>query len=178
MDRLRKVRDRLRAVARRRKQKRHEKRIARRKAARQREIAARKAKAQSTLGKAAARLRKLIKRIREDLANDWPDSLVIAELLYHQPGPHIHLATPERDKLIAICKIAQRRGLRVGEFPPFDVVECVHVSGSWHYRDSSSPSTPRDCANRGNGLAADLNDADGGSDQEVAFYQELVRRYR
>lgn len=121
-----------------------------------------------------ARLAATIKRLR---GPDWPDDLVVAELLYHLPGPHVHLASPERDKLIRIGKIAEERGLRVGEFPPFDVVEDVHVDGSWHYRDSSNPSVPRNFENRGDGLAMDLNDVDGGSDQEQAFYAELLRRY-
>lgn len=123
-------------------------------------------------------VRAINRKIEEAKEPDWPASIIVAELLYHEPGPHIHFASPERDKLIQIGKIAQKRGLRVGEFPPFDTVECVHVEGSWHYRDSSNPYTPRSCANRGNGCAMDLNDADGGSDKEQAFYAELVRRYR
>lgn len=111
---------------------------------------------------------------RQDL--DLPERISFAELLYHYPGPHVHVAIADRDVLIRVCKVAQARGLRVGEFPPFDAVECVHVSGSWHYRDSSSPGTPRTCAARGDGLAADLNDADGGSDQEYAFYLDLRAR--
>jgi hypothetical protein len=100
----------------------------------------------------------------------------VAELLYHDP-PHCHLASPERDKLIAIGQVAADRGIRVGEFPPFDTVEGVHVGNSWHYRDSADPAVGRTFENRGDGCAMDLNDADGGSDKEVAFYHELVERY-
>jgi hypothetical protein len=107
----------------------------------------------------------------------WPEDMPIAELLYHLA--HTHIASPDREKLIQVCKIADEKfNCRVGEFPPFDPVECVHANpGSWHYRDSGSPWTSRYCSNRGNGLAADINDWDGGSDQEYAFYIECKRRY-
>jgi hypothetical protein len=132
---------------------------------------------QAKLKKRKDRVRDRIAEIKRELARgDWPDSLNVAELLYHDP-PHTHLASPERDKLDAIGRIAVERGLRVGEFPPFDTVECVHVGNSWHYRDSASPEVGRTCADRGDGCAMDLNDADGGSDKEVAFYHELVERY-
>lgn len=108
----------------------------------------------------------------------WPDSFPISELLYHAP-PHFHLASPHRDKLIQIAKIGvEKYHCRIGEFPPFDPVEAVHVNGSWHYRDSSSPSTPRDFSNRGDGLAFDANDLDGGNDEEFAFFKEVEERYR
>ena len=110
---------------------------------------------------------------------DWPASIVLTEYLYHMPGPHVHIASANRNALIKLAKVGQEKfGLRIGEFPPFDSVECVHVAGSWHYRDSSNPSVGRLCANRGDGLAFDANDADGGSDQEYAFYIEVGRRYR
>ena len=112
---------------------------------------------------------------RKDL--DWPKAGKFSELLYHDP-PHCHVASADREFLIAIAKIAHEKfECRIGEFPPFDTVEAVHVSGSWHYRDSSSPYTPRDFSNRGDGLAFDANDLDGGSDQEYALYIELRRRY-
>lgn len=112
---------------------------------------------------------------RQDV--EWPKSFPIAELLYHDP-PHFHLASPDRDKLIQIAKIGQEKfHCRIGEFPPFDTVEDVHIGGSWHYRDSSSPSTPRSFSNRGNGLAFDANDLDGGNDQEFEFYAEVRERY-
>lgn len=114
---------------------------------------------------------------RHDDREWWPASLVVAECLYHYPGPHFHLATPERDKLIGIAGIAKARGIRVGEFPPFDPVECVHTEISWHYRDSSNPYIGRTCAQRGDGCAADMNDADGGNDLEYALYLEVRRRY-
>jgi hypothetical protein len=132
---------------------------------------------QAKLKKRKDRVRDRIVEIKRELAQgEWPDSLNVAELLYHDP-PHTHLASPERDKLIAIGQVAAERGIRVGEFPPFDVVEGVHVGNSWHYRDSSNPELGRTFANRGDGCAMDLNDADGGSDLEVAFYHELVERY-
>ena len=48
----------------------------------------------------------------------------------------------------------------------------VHVTGSWHYRDSSNPSVGRSFANRGDGLAADINGT-----REFEFYLELRSRY-
>lgn len=132
------------------------------------------AKAQATYRAQRDRWERRVSAIHDDR---WPASLRIAELLYHPPGPHVHVASPDREALIRVLRIAEDRGIRVGEFPPFDPVEDVHVSGSWHYRDSGSPWIGRDFANRGDGLAADLNDLDGGSDQEYAFYLELRRRY-
>jgi hypothetical protein len=108
----------------------------------------------------------------------WPSDVTFTEFMYHEPGPHVHMATTQRNKLIELAKIANDDfKCRVGEFPPFDPVECVHVWNSWHYRDSSNPWTARTCANRGDGLAADVNDWDGGSDQEYAFFIECKRRY-
>ncbi len=88
---------------------------------------------------------------------------------------HVHVASTERDKLIQLAQIAIRDyggADMVREFPPFDPVECVHVSTSWHYRDSSSPYTPRACANRGDGLAMDL-----GFPRRQEFADEIKRRY-
>lgn len=120
---------------------------------------------------------KFERRYEERKDVQWPASVTFTELLYHNP-PHLHVACADREKLIALAKIGRERfGLRIGEFPPFDPVEDVHVHGSWHYRDSSSPWTPRTFSNRGNGLAFDANDLDGGNDQEYAFYLELRRRY-
>lgn len=114
-----------------------------------------------------------IKRLAAQRRLRWPRNIKVAELLYHSP-PHCHFASPERDKLIRIGKIAERRyGLVVTEHPYFDGrVECVHVSGSWHYRDSSAPYVARSCANQGDGLAMDINGT-----REVEFYNELKRRY-
>lgn len=122
--------------------------------------------------------------VKDKLADrpEWPSSLNVAELLYHSP-PHCHLASPERSKLIEIGKLAQAFGLRVGEFPPFDLTEPVHTGTSWHYRDPSRPfvgiAYNAAMMRLGGpwGCAMDLNDADGGSDKEIAFYHELVRRY-
>lgn len=114
---------------------------------------------------------------------DWPDDIEIAECLYHDP-PHFHLASPERNKLIQIGKIGQEKfKCRIGEFPPFDTVEDVHVYGTWHARDPSKPYVPQpfNAAKlvKGGpwGLALDANDLDGGGDQEYAFYIEVKRRY-
>jgi hypothetical protein len=121
--------------------------------------------------------RKWFKKHKRRQDVEWPESCQVAELLYHDP-PHFHFATPERDKLIRIAKIGQEKyHCRIGEFPPFDPVEAVHVSGSWHYRDSSNPWTPRNFSNRGDGLAFDANDLDGGNDQEFEFYAEVRDRY-
>jgi hypothetical protein len=113
----------------------------------------------------------------------WPSSLAFVEFLYHFPGPHLHIASRDRAGLIAVCKIGQESyGLRIGEYPPFDSVECVHVSGSWHYRFSNGTllpcNSPRLDKGGDGGSAADINDLDGGNDQEVAFMNELEDRYR
>lgn len=122
-------------------------------------------------------VRRIGKIIRRRRFVRWPKDIFLAELLYHDP-PHLHVASPERDKLIQLARIGQRKySLRIGEFPPVDPVEDVHISGTWHYRDSSDPWRARSFSERGNGLAFDANDADGGSDGEVAFYTELKRRY-
>lgn len=116
---------------------------------------------------------------RQDDKEKWPERLTIVEYLYHYPGPHFHLAVAagSRDGLIQIAKIAEGRGIRVGEFPPFDQVECVHVGYSWHYRSSEDGGAPRTCENRGNGLAADMNDYSGANTLEYALYIEVGRRY-
>lgn len=112
----------------------------------------------------------------------WPQSLVIAERLYHYPGPHFHLASPERNKLIAICGIIEE-DCRVGEFPPFDTVEDVHTGPSWHYRNPASPYVPvafnaAHLQEGGDwGCAADINDWDQGNDEEYGYYIEVGRRY-
>lgn len=139
----------------------------------------------------AARRRKLERRKRRTLARihelkrelakgSWPEEVRFVELLYHAP-PHLHAFTYERGKLIEIAKIAEAAGIRCGEFPPFDDVECVHVAGSGHYRTAEGVLLPCDSPrlNFGGdaGCAADFNDEDGGSDKEVALYHELVERY-
>lgn len=129
------------------------------------------------LARLVRELRERLERLLARLRHRWPREGSFTELLYHSP-PHLHAASADRDFLVRIARIGEKRyGLRIGEFPPFDTVEAVHVSGSWHYRDSSNPWTPRTFAGRGDGLAFDANDADGGSDREVAFYNELRRRY-
>lgn len=138
--------------------------------------ARRRRKKKAKLKKRIARARKKLKQ--KSLLSKWPSSGSFTELMYHAPGPHIHAASADRDFLIRVFTIARDEyQIRVGEFPPFDPVECVHVNGSWHYRDSSNAWLPRLCSARGDGLAGDLNDADGGSDRELAFYAELRRRY-
>lgn len=115
----------------------------------------------------------------------WPEKGTFAEALYHAPGPHIHLASSDRAFLLAIAKIgAEKFNLRIAEFPPFEDVEPVHVDGSWHYRavvDGEvrvlSTSDPRLKKGGSGGLAFDANDADGGSDEEYAFWLEVRERY-
>ncbi len=119
---------------------------------------------------------KLLRR-RRHVADGWPTTMHIVELFNNDNGlhNHVHVASTERDKLIQLGKIAvaQYGGAgMVREFPPFDPVECVHVSTSWHYRDSSSPYTPRTCANRGDGLAMDLS-----FPRRQEFADEIKRRY-
>lgn len=129
-----------------------------------------------TLGSAIQRMTELIQQLDRRIARranrpDWPERAHFRELLYHDA--HVHIAMCDRTKLIRICKIAEEHyGLRVGEFPPFDPVEDVHVSGSYHYRQSGRCDERRTFANRGDGLAADLNGV-----REVEFYEELRRRY-
>lgn len=103
----------------------------------------------------------------------------IEELFINDNGlrNHVHVASKDRRKLIQLAHVAQERyggsdSQAVREFPPFDTVECVHTDGSWHYRDSKSPNTPRNCSNRGNGLAFDLR-----SVNREAFAHEVKRRY-
>lgn len=52
-------------------------------------------------------------------------------------GGHVHVAAP-RDVLMRIARYAQRMGLRVGEFEPFDRVDPVHTQGSFHYRQRAA----------------------------------------
>lgn len=122
----------------------------------------------------------------QQTAADWPDSLVITECLYHDP-PHFHLASPERKKLIVIGGIIHERfKCRIGEFPPFDPVENVHTGVSWHHRDPARPyvglTYAQAAAHLGMGgdwgCALDVNDLDGGGDQEYAAFIEVKRRYQ
>jgi hypothetical protein len=117
---------------------------------------------------------------------EWPDTLNIAERLYETPNNHFHLASPERDKLIVIAGIVQQQfQTRIGEFPPFDHVEGVHTGISWHYRNPAQPYVGVTYAQAAShldlhgdwGCAMDVNDLDGGSDQEYAAYIEVGRRY-
>ncbi len=105
-----------------------------------------------------------VRRIRARQQHDpqgWPANAHITELFNNDNGlhNHVHVASTDRDALIAIGNICVAKYGGAGmvrEFPPFDPVECVHVATSWHYRDSSSPYTPRTCANKGDGCAMDL----------------------
>lgn len=90
---------------------------------------------------------------------------------------HVHVASKNRDKLIQLGRIAKHHYAAgdpapVREFPPFDAVEDVHTDGSWHYRDSHNPDTPRNFENRGDGLAFDLR-----SRRRRSFAKEVKRRY-
>lgn len=109
----------------------------------------------------------------------WPRNMVIEELFVNDNGQrnHVHVASKERRKLIKIAKIAQKHyagtdPAAVREFPPFETVENVHSSSSWHYRDSSNPNVARDFYHRGNGLAFDLR-----SINRESFAREVKRRY-
>ena len=109
----------------------------------------------------------------------WPRHMVIEELYINDNGlrNHVHVASKQRKRLIKLGKVAKAHyadgdPAPVREFPPFDPVECVHTATSWHYRDSSNPLTPRDCAHRGNGLAFDLRSA-----SREQFAHEVKRRY-
>ena len=109
----------------------------------------------------------------------WPRKMVIEELFNNDSGDHshVHVASKERKKLIRLAHVAKERfggddSAPVREFPPFDAVENVHTTGSWHYRDSSNPNTARDFAHRGNGLAFDLR-----SVRREDFAREVKRRY-
>jgi hypothetical protein len=122
------------------------------------------------------KVRKGRKRKHDDQGG-WPKSMHITELFNNDNGlhNHVHVASTDRDALIALGNIAVKQYGGAGavrEFPPFDPVECVHVSTSWHYRDSSSPYTLRTCANRGDGCAMDLGFA-----RRQEFGDEIKRRY-
>jgi hypothetical protein len=48
---------------------------------------------------------------------------------------HVHYAAESHEEAVRIAKIAQKRyGLTVRELAPFDKVDPVHVSGSFHYK--------------------------------------------
>ncbi len=110
----------------------------------------------------------------------WPNDMHIIELFNNDNGLHNHLhvavAADSRDELIQVEKIAIAQYDAAGlcrEFPPFDPVECVHVSNSMHYQDSSDwPRVIRSCPNKGNGLACDNAFAD-----RQAFGNQLKARY-
>lgn len=125
-------------------------------------------------------IRKLKRIQKERKSSGWPDTLHIVELYVNDNGlrNHVHVASTERDKLIQIANIARSSYSGgdyycVREFPPFDPVECVHTSGSWHYRDSGNPYAALGCG-QGDGLAFDLR-----SPQSIreAFAHEVKRRY-
>lgn len=136
--------------------------------------------------RASARRLAQVKAIKKLLAlikkqDAWPESMIIDELFINDNGlrNHVHIASRERDKLLILARIAQKKysagdSEAVREFPPFNSVECVHTSSSWHYRDSSSPDTPRACPNIGDGLAFDLRSAQSSRE---AFAHEVARRY-
>lgn len=109
----------------------------------------------------------------------WPKSIVIEELFNNDNGlaNHVHVASQDRKGLVMLARIAKRHyadgdSAPVREFPPFDLVEDVHTNGSWHYRDSHSPLTPRNYSNRGDGLAFDLR-----SGTRERFAAAVKKRY-
>jgi hypothetical protein len=108
----------------------------------------------------------------------WPRKMVIQELFINDNGleNHVHVASCDRKKLIRLAKVAIHHFGGEGtvrEFPPFDSVDCVHTNGSFHYRQSGQCSTPRNCSNRGDGLAFDL-----GCARREEFAREVKRRYK
>ena len=114
------------------------------------------------------------------LRHRWPrrSDLVIEELYINDNGlrNHVHIASKNRRQLIRLAEVAIHHFGAAGmvrEFPPFDRVECVHTSGSWHYRDSHSPLVSRSCSDRGNGLAFDL-----GCARREEFARKVKERYR
>lgn len=114
---------------------------------------------------------------RHNGKDGWPEHFVIEELFNNDNGlhNHLHVASANREGLLAVAKIAAERygEVYVREFPPFDPVECVHaVCVSWHYRDGSNPFTPRCCSNMGDGCAFDL-----GAAARDEFGRELKSRY-
>lgn len=111
------------------------------------------------------------------LRHRWPRHIEIEELFLNDNGlrNHVHVASRQRRKLIKLAKVAiHHYGAKgsVREFPPFDRVECVHATTSWHYRDSHNPDHPRTCAQRGNGLAFDL-----GCARREEFARAVKHRY-
>lgn len=120
------------------------------------------------------------RRRRQHDALGWPDHMHVLELFNNDNGLHNHLhvmvAADSRDELIQIEQIAVKHFDAVGlvrEFPPFDPVECVHVTFSGHYQDSHDyPRVLRQCSNRGNGLAAD-----NGFSRRQEFGNEIKARY-
>jgi hypothetical protein len=132
--------------------------------------------AQAVYRKERDRLEKKVERRRH---SGLPESIDWIELMHHAPGPHIH-ASCARPLLIQVCRVAEDKGFRAGEFPPFDTVEDVHVRcASMHYRDPERPGTPQ-CFNAAHltfpngdwGLASDLNHPDPAV--EYRFYLDLA----
>lgn len=124
---------------------------------------------------ATRQLRKL--KPKPQPSDGWPADVHITELFNNDNGlhNHVHVASTSHADLVALGNIAIRDYGGAGavrEMLPFDTVECVHVSTSWHYRDSSAPYTPRACANRGDGLAMDCGFA-----RRQEFGDEIKRRY-
>lgn len=120
------------------------------------------------------------KKRRHSHPAGWPDHMHILELFNNDNGLHNHLhiavAADSRDELVQIENIAVKHygaaGL-VREFPPFDPVDCVHVTYSIHYQDSHDyPRVIRSCGNKGNGLAAD-----NGFARRQEFGNEVKARY-
>ena len=122
---------------------------------------------------------RLEQKIERRKHSGLPKSVRWVELMHHAPGPRIHAAVAwaQRDLLIRVSKYAEEElGMRVGEFPPFDDVECVHVAGSRHYRAENDVVI--DCSstrlNLGGdaGCAADINHLTDAA-AEYRFYLDL-----
>lgn len=84
-------------------------------------------------------------------------SIKLHELFYNGPGgvnvkegqveptgfvsghtDHVHVAAQTRGETERLARLAQRMGLTVRELAPFDKVDPVHTTNSWHYAKSGA----------------------------------------
>jgi len=134
-----------------------------------------KNKATAAIKSVRSKSAELTEKINTERQPDWPATANFREVIWQAPNhwTHAHVAMCDRQKLIALSKIAEEiYGLRVGEFPPFDSVEDVHTTTSYHYRQSGQCFQPRSFSQRGDGLAIDLTGVRTGD-----FIAELRARY-
>lgn len=79
------------------------------------------------------------------------------------PSGHVQAGTPEAEALLkAIARRAQKMGLHVGEFSPYDKVDPVHAQGSYHYQKY------KDGVNR----AADIS----GDPRTMSHFANMIQR--